>query len=195
MKKINFNLMLKIISSGIILLSCALLVKSVKIYKKYATAKAFYFTSLNEKNTLSVKLKKLESLSQPKAVFGDHSVSTYLLTFLSFSNYINGKGYNGIVYLKAAQGTQVKPGAKPLNVSAPAVTDASYLKLNSYIVPSKSFYGINKVNIIYRIKKYVDIKTILKIIKDIQGLFPVRINNLLLTNKETVINFSIYGGE
>jgi hypothetical protein len=143
---------------------------------------------------ISSKFKTIKSIPL-KGIFGNHSVNTYFLTFLSFSNYVNYKGLSGIAYLKAAQVTNVKPGAKPLNVSASAVTAVSYLKLNSYIVPSKSFYGINKVNIVYRIKKYGDIKTILKIIKDIQGLFPVRINNLLLTNKETVINFNIYGGE
>ncbi len=190
MKKINFNLTLKIISGCLILLSCALLVKSVKIYKKYAAAKAFYFTSLNEKNMLSVKLKKLESISLPAPVLEYRSVSTYLLTFLSFSNYINYKGYNGIVYLKAMP-ARVKPGTKPID----AAVAASYLLLNSYISPSKSFYGIDKINIVYKIKKYGDIKTVLKIIGDVQELFPARINSILITDKKFVINFNIYGGE
>lgn len=190
MKKINFNLTLKIISGCLILLSCVLLAKSVKIYKKYADAKAFYFTSSNEKNTLSVKLKKLESISLPAAVFGNASVSTYLLTFLSFSNYVNYKGYHGIVYLKAIA-SRVKPGTKPID----AVTAASYLLLNSYISPSKSFYGIDKINIVYKIKRYGDIKTILKIIEDVQELFPVRINSIFITNTATSINFNIYGGK
>ena len=192
MKKINFNLTLKIISGCLILLSCVLLAKSVKIYKKYASAKAFYFTSLNEKNTLSVRLKKIESLSVPPAVFGNAFISTYLLTFLSFSNYIDYKGYNGIVYLKTIP-ARVKPGPKPIN-AAPAAM-GSYLQLNSYIAPSKSFYSIDKINIVYKIKKYGDIKTVLKIIRDIRELFPSRINSIFITNKEAGINFNIYGEE
>ncbi|MDA8273566.1 MAG: hypothetical protein M0Z72_07535 [Deltaproteobacteria bacterium] len=192
MKKINFNLTLKIISGCLILFSCIFLIKLVKIYKKYAPAKALYFTSLNKKNTLSVKLRKLRAVSLPKSFFSSISVSTELLTFLSFSNYINYKGYNGIVYLKAGL-ARVKPGTKSITAVMPAAA-GSYLPLNSYIFPSRAFYGINKLNIVYKLKKYDGLKTVLKIIRDIQELFPSRINKIFITNNAASINFSIYGG-
>lgn len=193
-KNIDAGLGLKIASTVLIVVSVIFLVKSVKIYKKYSAAKAFYISELNHRNTLFRRLRNTLFTNPPASVFGMHSVKTYLFTFLSFSNYINYKGYNAVVFLKY-------PAAKPLNsglrtaARAVPVQMGSYRGLGSYIVDSKSFFAVKKVSLSLKVKDYASVKTILKIIGDLQTLFPLRIKSILITNKLAVINFNIYGGE
>ena len=168
-------------------------VKSVKIYKKYTAAKVFYTLSLSRREGFTVKLNSLERVKTPAGVFGEHELGTYLFTFLSFSNYINGKGYGAAAYL------EVPAVSTPRDVRAgKTITPAqagNYKELSSYISDSKSFYAMKKISLSLKVKDYTDVKAVLKIIGDVQSAFPARIKSILINNKSAVINFNIYGEE
>ena len=168
-------------------------VKSVKIYKKYTAAKAFYALSLNRREGLTVKLSSLERLKTPAGVFGGHGIGTYLFTFLSFSNYINGKGYGAAAYLEVPSVSKPPSGGRPGTITRAQA--GNYKELSSYITDSKSFYAMKKISLSLKVKDYTDVKTVLKIIGDVQSAFPARIKSILITNKLAVINFNIYGEE
>lgn len=190
-KDLEAGSVLKYAGGILIVIFVVFSVKSVKIYKKYAAAKAFYAASLKRREGYRARLNNLERLKTPAGVFGVRAVKTYLFTFLSFSNYINYKGYAAEAYLEVPAVS--KPPATAIAIT-PAQT-GTYKYLSSYITGSKSFYAIKKVSLSLRVKDYADIKAILKIIADVQALFPARIKSILITNKSAVINFNIYGEE
>lgn len=192
-KNISAGFGLKIAAAVLIVVSAIFLVKSVKIYKKYSAAKAFYISALNHRNALLAKLKNASTAPIKAGKFGIHSVRTYLFTFLSFSNYINYKGYNAVVFLKFPEAKTLKRGLR--SGQAVPVQMGSYRGLGSYIAGSKSFYGIKKVSLSLKVKDYANVKTVLKILVDVQTLFPSKILSILVTNKLAVINFNIYGEE
>ena len=189
-KDINAGLVLKLAAVVLIVISAAFMVKSVRIYKKYAAAKVFYASSLKRREDLSARLESLERVKPPEAVFGGRTVKTYLLTFLSFVNYINSKGYAAGASLTTPP--SLKAGLKTPKV---AVQADSYHRLGSYITDSSSFYAVKKIGLSLKIKDIPDIKSVLKIIGDVQELFPARISSIFITGKIAVINFNIYGGE
>ena len=204
----NAGLALKLAAVALIVISGVFIIKSVGIYKKYAAAHAFYAQSLKKRNNLSARLKNLEEVKTPEFLFGNRSVKTYLLTFLSFVNYINSKGYAAQASIKLPQ--IVKPGLKTQTAEAsiklPQIVKpglktqvagklGSYNRLGSYITNSISFYAVKKIGLSLKINDIHDIKTVLKVIGDVQELFPTRISSVLITGKIAVINFNIYGGK
>ena len=164
-------------------------VKSVKIYKKYTAAKVFYTLSLSRREGFTVKLNSLERVKTPAGVFGEHEIGTYLFTFLSFSNYINGKGYGAAAYLQVPAVSKPPSGGRPGTIT-PEKT-GTYKELSSYVTNSESFYAVKKISLRLRVKDYADIQTVLKIIRDVQSAFPARIKSILITNKSAMINFNI----
>ena len=192
-KDLEAGSVLKYAGGILIVIFVVFSIKSVKIYKKYAAAKAFYALSLNRRESLTAKLNNLERLKTPAGVFGEHEIGTYLFTFLSFSNYINGKGYGAAAYLEVPA-VSTPRGARAGKTITPAQA-GNYKELSSYITDSKSFYAMKKISLNLKIKDYTDVKAVLKIIGDVQALFPARIKSILITNKSAMINFNIYGEE
>ena len=190
--KVEFGTILKYIGIIFIAIFIIFLIKSIKIYKKYTNAKSFYLISLKHKESLNSKVNNIMKIKIPKTILGHHNIGTYLFTFLSFSNYIKSKGYNVVPYLISINNNPVNTNIKTKNIKQ---NIGKYKNLNSYIINSNNFYNIKKVSLKLTIKKYSNFNNILKIISDIQSLFPTNINSIIITNKLAVINFNIYGEE
>ena len=181
----------------LIILSAVFLIKSELICKQYRTAKHLKAVAMQRNLILKRRIKAVQKISIPKTVFGYHNIKTFLLTFLSFSDYVKYKGFNDSVFIYKAVSSLKQP--------AEAHTPHAFVKvktaningipvLSSYISNSRSFYGLKKISLKFDIENFHSANEVLKIISDIQNLFPSRINLIKMTDREAVINFNIYGG-
>ena len=189
--KIEFSAILKYISMIFIIIFIIFLIKSIIIYKKYTNAKSLYLISLKHKENLNSKFNNIIKIKILKTILGHHNIEAYLFTFLSFSNYIKSKGYDVNPYLILNN-----KSTNNINKTKTVIQNiGKYKNLSLYIINSNRFYSIKKISLKLTIKNYSNFKNVLKIISDIQSLFPTNINSIMITNKLAVINFNIYGEE